>query len=185
MIKTISNAIKHFKKVCTHKHYVRKNCFKAGLYIQGILHDMSKFSPTEFFESVKYYQGTDSPINACKKVNGYSMAWMHHKGRNKHHYEYWQDNFDQGGHPIQMPYKYALELVCDYLAAGQAYQGKNFTYDSEYSWWLNKKAKPIAMDPVTKRFVENMLYTMKTENSNDCLKPARAKQIYKESICEN
>ena len=78
-------AFKHFKTVMTHKMYVFLFCKEAGIPWQGIKHDLSKFSPTEFIESVKYYTGTDSPINNCKKVNGYSEAWMHHKGRNKHH----------------------------------------------------------------------------------------------------
>lgn len=81
----------HFKTVCNHKKYVFVNCLVAGMPVRGLLHDISKFSPTEFLESVKYYQGHRSPIDACKEVNGYSKAWMHHKGRNKHHYEYWQD----------------------------------------------------------------------------------------------
>lgn len=80
--------VQHFVKVCKHKHYVRQYCWKLGLYKQGILHDISKFSPIEFWESVKYYQGNRSPIDACKEDKGYSMAWLHHKGRNPHHYEY-------------------------------------------------------------------------------------------------
>lgn len=87
---TLKNAVKHLKTIVTHKYYVGKYCFKAGLYVQGILHDLSKFSPTEFWESVQYFQGTRSPIDACKEENGYSNAWLHHKGHNKHHYEFWQ-----------------------------------------------------------------------------------------------
>ena len=111
----------------------------CGLYWQGIMHDMSKFSPTEFWESVKYYQGTRSPINACKEDKGYSMAWFHHRGRNKHHWEFWMDDFEKGCIPKKMPFKYALEMICDYLGAGKAYAGDNFTMDGEYAWWLSKK----------------------------------------------
>lgn len=110
----IINTFRHFKKVCTHKRWVFYYCCKVGIPFQGLVHDLSKFSPTEFWESVKYYQGTSSPIDACKKENGWSAAWMHHKGRNKHHYEYWQDNFDNGGNPIEMPMKYKKEMLCDY-----------------------------------------------------------------------
>ena len=126
--------LKHFKLITRHKWYVFKNCMKAGLYWQGLTHDLSKYSPVEFFESVKYFTGNRSPIDECKKDKGYSIAWQHHKGRNPHHYEYWVDNFDGGGTPLQMPFKYALELVCDYLAAGQAYSKKNFSYLGEYEW---------------------------------------------------
>ena len=162
----------HFKTVCKHKYYVGKYCFMAGMPIRGILHDMSKFSPTEFIESVKYYQGNRSPIDACKEINGYSKAWLHHKGRNRHHYEYWQDNFDslansdfKGEHHLKMPFKDACELICDYLGAGQAYMGKNFTFKAEYEWWLNKISKPIAMNPHTKMFVNNVLYQLSQLNN--------------------
>lgn len=175
----MGKAFKHFVLVTKHKGYVFKNCWKAGLIWRGIKHDMSKYSPTEFLESVKYFTGDKSPIDNCKAHKGYSKAWMHHKGRNSHHYEYWQDNFDKGGQPIRMPYKDALELVCDYIAAGQAYQKKNFTYKGEYEWWQNKCKNPIAMHPQTKRFVELMLKTMANEESNDCLRKARAKYYYK------
>ena len=131
----ISNIFKHFKKICIHKHWVFYYCCKAGIPLQGLVHDLSKFSPTEFWESVKYYQGTSSPIDACKKANGWSAAWMHHKGRNKHHYEYWQDNFDNGGNPIEMPMKYKKEL----------------------QWWKSKKSKPIAMHPNDMAFIDKYI----------------------------
>lgn len=150
----ITRIFKHFKKVCIHKWWVFHYCIKAGIPIQGLLHDMSKFSPVEFFESVKYFQGTSSPIDACKKIKGYSNAWMHHKGRNKHHYEYWQDNFDYGGIPLEMPLKYKKEMICDYIGAGRAYYGKNFTPAKEYEWWQNKKAKPLAMHENDKQFLD-------------------------------
>lgn len=153
----MNKLINHFKTVCKHKYWVGKYCFKVGLYKQGITHDLSKFSPTEFFESVKYYQGTSSPIDACKKEKGVSMAWMHHKGRNKHHYEYWQDNFDKGGEALVMPFKYAAEMLCDYLGAGHAYMGDKFSYEAELKWWQNKTKNPIAMNPSIKNFINEIL----------------------------
>ena len=152
----------HLKTVCVHKWWVFYYCCKFGMPITGLLHDLSKFSPTEFFESVKYYSGTRSPIDACKEDIGWSRAWMHHKGRNKHHYEYWQDNFDNGGVPLQIPFKYNLEMLCDYLGAGRAYSGKKFTYRGEYGWWLTKCKKPLAMHPVNKLFIDWMLNAMST-----------------------
>ena len=134
----IKNAIAHLKKIRTHRKWVCHYCWKQGLYWQGLIHDLSKYSPTEFFESVKYYQGTDSPIVAAKKDKGYSLAWQHHKGRNPHHYEYWTDRYDDGIVAIEMPYKYAVELICDWLGAARAYLGKDFTYQGEYKWLVNK-----------------------------------------------
>ena len=152
------SALKHLKKILTHKYWVFYYCCKCGLVWQGIKHDMSKLSPIEFIESVKYYQGTSSPIDACKKENGYSMAWQHHKGRNPHHYEYWTDNYDSGTTCIKMPYKYAVEMFCDYIAAGRAYMGKKFSWKSELNWWDNKRAT-AKMHPKTKEFIDRLFST--------------------------
>lgn len=140
------NFIGHWNTVAEHRKWVRHYCFKMGLYWQGLTHDLSKYHPVEFLESVKYYQGTRSPIDACKEANGYSMAWFHHRGRNKHHHCYWVDNFDQGMTFNIMPYKYFVEMLCDYLGAGRAYMGRNFSYAKEREWWQGKR-KTIAMHP--------------------------------------
>ena len=153
----MKNFFKHFKTVLIHKFWVFRYCCLFGIHWRGLVHDLSKFSPTEFLESIKYYTGTKSPIDTCKEINGYSRAWLHHKGRNKHHYEYWQDNFDSGGTPLQMPYKESVEMLCDYLGAARAYMGKSFTYEKEKEWWANKKSKPLAMHPVNIHFITDML----------------------------
>lgn len=176
----ILKGMKHFRIVCTHKYYVFKYCRIAGITWQGIVHDLSKFTPTEFIESVKYYQGTRSPIDACKEKNGVSFAWMHHKGRNQHHYEYWQDNFDRGGNPVKMPYKYVVELVCDYLGAGEAYMKDKFSFQGEYLWWQNKKKNHIAMHSHTLMFVEVILKELaETEDVKKCLNKKHTKKLYK------
>ncbi len=153
---TLKNTFAHFGKICKHKWWVFYYCCRAGIPWRGIKHDMSKFSPTEFWESVRYYQGTRSPIDACKEDKGVSKAWLHHKGRNSHHYEYWQDNFDKGGAPVLMPYKDTIEMFCDYLGAGRAYMGEKFSYASELDWWKNKISKPLAMHEVQKQFFATM-----------------------------
>ena len=153
----LKNIFKHFHKICTHKRWVFHYCRKAGISWRGFWHDMSKFSPTEFWESVRYYQGDSSPIDAAKKDKGWSKAWMHHKGRNRHHYEYWMDNFDNGGEALIMPFDDALELLCDYLAAGRAYMGKGFSYTAEYQWWRGKQSKPLKMHAVIQWFVSTTL----------------------------
>lgn len=166
----------HLKTVTKHKYWVWYYMNKCGLKWgwRGLWHDMSKFSPIEFFESVKYYSGTRSPIDACKEENGVSMAWMHHKGRNPHHYEYWMDNFDKGGEPKEMPWRYRVEMICDYLAAGHAYMGKSFTYEAEYEWWLKKLESPRSQHEKDKEFVTNVLEALKdlesTQGTTDTTK---------------
>ena len=156
---------KHLKTILIHKFWVFHYCRKAGIIWQGIIHDLSKFSPTEFFESVKYYTGTSSPINECKKANGYSEAWLHHRGRNKHHYEYWTDNYDSGVTAVDMPFKYQLEMLCDYLGASRAYQKKPFSIDNEIKWWDSKKDHAKSMSIKTKTFIDIALYLIKTDES--------------------
>lgn len=156
-------ALNHLKTILTHKKYVFFFSRKLGIGWQGFWHDMSKFSPIEFWESVKYYSGTRSPIDACKEDKGYSLAWQSHKGKNRHHYEFWQDNFDKGTTQICMPDKYVKEMICDYLAAGRAYKGKDFDFNCEYIWWVNKKKNPIAMHPAQFYVVDKVLSTLNTK----------------------
>ena len=143
----------HLHKVRTHRKWARHYCFKVGLYWQGLVHDLSKYSPTEFWESVEYYQGNRSPIDTCKENKGYSLAWLHHKRKNKSHREYWTDCYDQGTASIAMPYKYAVEMLCDFLAAGRAYNGLAFTYEDEFNWWKNQLNKNICIHPHTAKFI--------------------------------
>ena len=132
------NAIGHFKLITNHKILVFKLCVKTGEFWRGLTHDLSKYSPTEFFEGVKYYNGGHSPILDCKKEHGYSKAWLHHKGRNKHHSEYWIDLNAQNQTPI-MPYNYVVEMLCDKLAAGIIYKGKSWTKEYPLQYWMKEK----------------------------------------------
>lgn len=155
-------AWQHFKTITYHKYLVAKGCFKIGLYKQGILHDMSKYSPTEFVVGMKYYQGTRSPNNAEREDIGYSTSWLHHKGRNKHHYEYWQDySLDSQGAlvPVPMPDKYFAEMIMDRVAASKVYKGKDYTDASSYEYFsLGTDHKPIHPDTAEKlEYVLKML----------------------------
>lgn len=106
----------------------------------GLKHDMSKFSPTEFLSSARYFQGDRSPIEREKEVIGYSNAWLHHKGHNKHHWEYWVD-FDEEGNifPHKIPWRYVVEMICDYVAAGKTYSKEDWTQHEPLEY--HKKVK--------------------------------------------
>lgn len=165
----------HFKLISKHKIYVYRNCKIAGITWRGIKHDLSKYSPTEFFESVKYFTGNGSPIDKCKKEKGYSLAWLHHKGRNRHHWEYWVD----GETPIKMPFEDACELICDYIGAGEAYMGKNFSFEAEYFWWQKKKESCKLMHPHTKQFVDDVLFQLTiVRNKYSILDKYSLKRLY-------
>ncbi|MCF2553630.1 DUF5662 family protein [Faecalicatena contorta] len=119
----------HLRTINHHKRLVMKHCFKVGLYRQGLMHDMSKYSPSEFLAGCKYYQGNRSPNNAQREDVGYSAAWLHHKGRNKHHYEYWIDysvNPKEGIIGMKMPVRYVVEMFCDRVAASKTYEGEAY-----------------------------------------------------------
>ena len=85
------NVLGHFTTITRHKMLVMKYCFACGLYKQGLAHDLSKYTPTEFIPGCIYYQGDHSPNEAERKAKGYTSAWLHHKGHNRHHLEYWID----------------------------------------------------------------------------------------------
>lgn len=134
----------HLHTVNRHRRMVRRHCFRVGLYWQGLVHDLSKYSPTEFLAGVKYYQGTRSPNVAERNINGYSKAWMHHKGRNKHHYEYWTDYSIETGNPLEymrMPRKYFVESIMDRIAASKIYGGAAYTDSDSLDYLLTRDSE--------------------------------------------
>lgn len=139
-------ALAHFKTITHHRHLVCRYCFRLGLYRQGLTHDLSKYSPQEFWRGVKYYQGDRSPNDAERRENGVSLAWLHHKGRNRHHFEYWIDyriardgTVSMGG--CKMPKKYVAEMFCDRIAACRVYQGDQYTDASAYDYFQRTKGR--------------------------------------------
>lgn len=141
-------AYQHFKTITYHKWLVLKGCFSVGLYRQGICHDLSKYSPTEFLVGAKYFQGNRSPNNAEREDKGYSSAWLHHKGRNKHHYEYWIDysakDIEGGLAPAPMPVRYIAEMVMDRIAASKVYAKEAYTMHHPLEYYkLGKDVAPL------------------------------------------
>ena len=154
------SAWKHFKTITRHKIEVMKGCFKVGLYKQGLLHDLSKYGPAEFMVGVKYYQGNRSPNNAEREAIGYSSAWLHHKGRNKHHYEYWIDystkDIEGGMAPVKMPEKYVIEMLMDRIAACKIYNGASYTSKDPLAYYSKGREK-CPIHPETKALLEMFL----------------------------
>ena len=159
----------HFKTVAAHRRLVRRYCFRLGLYWQGLVHDLSKYTPEEFLQGARYYQGNASPNFTERRDNGlgYSIAWLHHKGRNKHHFDYWLDyclqpdgSFVFGG--CRMPIRYVAEMFCDRLAANRNYQKENYTDAAPYEYFMQTKAS-IPMHPDSCREIEKMLLVLKEE----------------------
>lgn len=132
------NAKGHLKTINEHKLLVMKHCFRVGLYRQGIMHDLSKYSPVEFITGIKYFQGNKSPNAAEREDKGMSEAWLHHKGRNKHHYEYWIDYPGRGCDiaGMKMPVRYVVEMFCDRVAACKVYNKDKYTDSDALNYYL-------------------------------------------------
>lgn len=136
------NIWRHFHTITEHKIVVARHCFRVGMYWQGLTHDLSKYSPAEFWPGCKYYQGYRSPNNAEREQKGYSSAWLHHKGRNKHHYEYWIDYSTgpvKGMAGMKMPLRYVNEMIMDRIAASKVYEGKKYTQHSPLMYYEKGK----------------------------------------------
>ena len=155
---------KHFKTITTHKLIVMDGCFKVGLYKQGLLHDLSKYSPTEFRIGAAYYQGTRSPNAAERLDKGYSEAWMHHKGRTKHHCEYWNDmNLATWRYePVPMPRNYLVEMVMDRRAACKVYEGEKYTDGSALAYF-EKSRERVLMNEKTRQELGFLLTMLKEQ----------------------
>lgn len=157
-------AWKHLRTILHHKALVRKGCFKVGLYRQGLFHDMSKYSPTEFLVGCRYFQGDKSPNNAERAQKGYSAAWLHHKGRNKHHLEYWIDYSAEQDvmTGMKMPVKYVVEMFIDRMSASKNYQKEKYTDRSPLEYFEKGKGHYM-MHPDTEALLERLLVMLAEE----------------------
>ena len=154
---------KHFTTITRHRHMVMLSCFRVGLIWQGLCHDLSKYSPAEFWPGAKYYAGNRSPNTAQREAEGCSTAWMHHKGRNRHHFEYWTDVQigKEGYHPIPMPLPYAVESVMDRIAASKVYKGEAYYPGCELDY-LEKSQEARLMHPETLEFLRRVLTVLRS-----------------------
>ena len=166
-------AVQHFCTITRHKILVMKECFQVGLYKQGLLHDLSKYSWTEF--RVKYYQGDRSPNNAEREKTGCSLAWLHHKGRNKHHYEYWidyGDNKDAAMTGMKMPVRYVVEMFLDRIAASKIYKGAAYRDTDPLAYFLGGKGQYL-MHPETEELLEKLLRMLAEKGEEETFRYVR------------
>ena len=161
-------AWKHFKTITYHRWLVLKGCFRIGLYWQGLTHDLSKYSRAEFSVGAKYFQGVRSPNAAERDEKGYSEAWMHHKGRNRHHYEYGTDLNKQTRRyeSVPMPRRYLAEMVMDRRAACMVYQGEKYHPGSELEYFVNSVERQ-QMHPKTRQELEYILTMLRDQGEKE------------------
>lgn len=155
----MANPIGHFRTITKHRHEVIRNCRRAGIFWQGLRHDLSKYTPTEFAAGARFYtDGTRSPNEAERKIYGYSAAWIHHKGRNRHHFEYWTD-YDpvtKKIRPLPMPDRFIVEMACDRIAASKIYMKEQYTDAAPLAYYARGKATRF-IHPETAQKLEEIL----------------------------
>lgn len=177
---TLKKIIGHFKTITRHRHTVIAHSRLAGILFQGLRHDLSKYSPTEFIPGARFYCGDRSPNEEERALYGYSAAWLHHKGRNRHHFEYWSDynvKTKEFG-PVPMPPKYIAEMFCDRVAASKIYQGKKYTDKHPLEYFMRSKGRrPI--DPNTSDIIEGLLRTLAEDGEDAAF--AAVRKMLKES----
>jgi hypothetical protein len=179
----MGHPIKHFRTITKHRHKVIANCFRAGIPLRGLLHDLSKYTPTEFWAGAKYYQGTRSPNEGEREDYGYSIAWLHHKGRNRHHFEYWND-YDcvtKELAAVEMPQVFLIEMFCDRVAASKIYNGKNYKDSDALNYFL--KAKKLRfIHPKTSEDIEFLLTMLKDKGEKETFKYIRNMRRLKKNV---
>lgn len=161
----------HLKTIRTHRKYVRKMCFKMGIPWRGLVHDLSKYSLKEL-SIAKYYTGTRSPHAVCRDKIGYSPSWNHHYHRNKHHWQYWLDMEDWPDRvvPIKMPYKYVVEMFCDFVGAGKAYSKEKWSCNSPWDYWEKSCEGKRLMHKDSEYLIKKLLWNLKEMGEKEFLR---------------
>ncbi len=175
------NPIGHFRTITKHRHKVIAHCAKAGILWQGLFHDLSKYSPAEFIPGAKNYSdGKKSPNEQERIEKGYSFAWMHHKGRNRHHFEYWNDYnpHTKRREGVKMPIKYVKEMFCDRVAASKTYQGENYNDGFPIEYFLRGKPTRVMIHPETSDLIEKWLRLLSEKGEKETFAEIRRTKSY-------
>lgn len=169
----------HLNTIMKHRRKVIYHCWKVGILHRGLLHDLSKYSPTEFIEGVRHFIGNRSPNEGERTVKGYSDAWMHHKGRNRHHFEYWTDYNPNTKviEPVKMPVVFVKEMFCDRVAASKVYQGENYTDAHPLTYFLGGKDRR-KINQQTSDLIECWLIMLKEKGEKETFRHIKSVKEY-------
>ncbi|SFP90754.1 hypothetical protein SAMN02910358_00021 [Lachnospiraceae bacterium XBB1006] len=172
------NVYLHLKTINHHKWLVMTHCFRLGLIRQGLLHDLSKYNPVELFPGCKYYTPGKSPHFKARQELGLSEAWLHHKGRNKHHFEYWIDyeQKSKGLAGMKMPLRYVVEMFVDRMCACKNYYGEAYTCRSPWEYYERNK-KYYLMHPDTQALLEELLLMLRDEGEEKTFRYIRTRVL--------
>lgn len=165
----------HLSTITRHRHRVIVHCARAGILRQGLGHDLSKYSPAEFIPGVRFYDGRHSPTEDERRRFGCSQAWMHHKGRNRHHWEYWTDfSVEEGRYiAVPMPRRYLAEMLCDRMAASKVYKGAAYTDGAPLEYLMHGSMRD-SMHPETLKQLVRFLTLLRDEGETAMFAELRA-----------
>ena len=165
--------VRYAKYILIHRWFVFVECVKLGIPVRGLLHDLSKLRPDEWFAYARWYNGTWGLrfnggfywefVRQAEWRAAINRAWLRHQHRNRHHWQYWILVNDSP--PIQfleMPLKYRKEMLADWRGAGRAKKG----YDNTPEWYLANREN-IVLGPKTRKWIETQLKISSTENNNE------------------
>ncbi|MFW6172590.1 MAG: DUF5662 family protein [Elusimicrobiota bacterium] len=150
----------YLKYVVIHKVYVFIECCKLGILLRGILHDFSKFYPSEMIPNVKFHYGPDKKV--IRNKSGYyrkfecgdeifESSYLLHVRRNDHHWHYWSVTKDDGTtKEFPMSNGARKEMLADWIGAAKAQRRCHKT------WYWNNKEK-IIIHPETRKWIEENL----------------------------
>jgi len=142
-----------------HKLWVALGCRMTGASAwSALVHDWTKFLPSEWVPYVAHFRNDDgSKKRGAEESEGFQLAWLHHRRRNKHHWQYWVSVEDNGSiFPMDMPEKYVREMVADWVGAGMSYAGnpdpREWYHANEYRMMMSKKTRALVKRILSESF---------------------------------
>lgn len=152
--------LRNLRYLIKHKWYVFLECLKYKLIWQGLIHDWSKFRFSEFIPYANHFYGGREkyhPGGYYKPFDtgdeAFDLAWLLHQHLNPHHWQYWILNEDEGNMKVmEMPLRYAKEMLCDWRGAGRA-QG----YGDNTKEWYIKHKDIMQLHSNTRKWIEDEL----------------------------
>jgi hypothetical protein len=147
----------HLKYTIRHKYHVMVACTKEGMILRGILHDLSKFTPSEFTGYANFFFNPDGSrkedldANSEEIKRAFGDAFLHHQTSNAHHWQYWIKRTN--GHTVvnPMPADIAAEMICDWIGAARA------NYQNEPGIplpWYKQNRSRILLHTDTRNYIE-------------------------------
>lgn len=147
--------IAYLNYVLRHKSYVFFECLRLGVpFFIAIFHDWDKFLPDEWFPYARTFYAPDGTNQYLPDKTGFSVAWLKHQNRNKHHWQYWMITWDKGNTEcLPMPDVYRREMLADWRGASLALFGEDNT-----AYWYLENQDNIQLHPETRAWLESEIF---------------------------